>query len=1041
MKKILLLLLLVSLSELTFSQKITGGIKHSLYVCNDGTVNSWGLNSNGQLGDGTNNSKKIAEPIPGLSGVIAVSAGRNYSLFLKNDGTVWACGSNEFGQLGLGNNTSKNIPVQVPGLTGITAISGGYGHSLFLKNDGTVWACGFNYNGELGDGTNVGKSSPVQVIGLSGITAIATASLHSLFLKNDGTVWGCGDKHFGQLGGGYFGSAINVPEQIPGLSGITAIAAAGSNSVFLKNNGTVSALGSYFEYGEPLSTLSGVSAMAISQSHGVFLKNDGTVWACGNNIDGQLGAGTNSNVYPPAQIAGLSGIIAVTAGYDHSFFMKNDGTLWACGKNADAQLGDGTNVKKLTPVQITVCAPPQPPSVDFSNFPTSVCLGSNVNTEPSVTGSNPQLATVVDNAISVSAPKTIAKNSHAVFVLDGNDQVLRYGFNGTLQYTYNPGGGSLSGIKSIAVDDNDSVYANNGDGYIYTFNAVGGVSSVQSYYLGSTPQDMIYAPNNYAGGNVIVLDNSAGMVGVNTNDADPLNNSTFYGDFSQATTGATSLSLDKTQYAERRMLAADPQHHKLWAKKYYDASGNGNEDLKLLIDSASTQSMALDFIDADTINNIICVSSSTTSVLGIITSSVSTDGTLSAYMDTSFTSVANAQMPVGMIAITNGSMPQLWIADKGQNKVLRVTNYIYQISPTLPQGLKFNPLTGKIDGTPVVASAPQTYQVIISNGLGADTSVFTFGVTATGPLSNSVGTGNASGVQADGLAVKYYNANNCSKMIEVADSIGGTSPGQTEVTQNVLPIVSVIANDTLIRRVTKITAENPEASANIRIFYTYQDIQLFNQSHGSTVLSNDTTTTMQVAVLQMHEKPDGSTEPIVHSPVTATWSTTDHHWVVNFPVTKFSTFYTGDTASLANFNCVTSGSDSIITVNPYYIWNNDTLYTSGTYVDTLMNANGCDSIATFKLTIDISTNMATPILEKGISLYPNPSSGVLSLDVIDPNVTISRVNVLNLMGSKVYSSEQVNSKSTIDLSTLPKGIYFVQIASRQETITRRIVLY
>ncbi|MBI2447249.1 MAG: PKD domain-containing protein, partial [Candidatus Omnitrophica bacterium] len=80
--------------------------------------------------------------------------------------TVWAWGDNSQGQLGDGtNNTYRNTPVQVSGLTNVTGIAGGGRHSLALKSDGTVWAWGRNSHRQLGDVTTTDRNTPVQVIG------------------------------------------------------------------------------------------------------------------------------------------------------------------------------------------------------------------------------------------------------------------------------------------------------------------------------------------------------------------------------------------------------------------------------------------------------------------------------------------------------------------------------------------------------------------------------------------------------------------------------------------------------------------------------------------------------------------------------------------------------------------------------------------------------------------------------------------------------------------------------------------------------------
>ena len=75
---------------------------------------------------------------------------------------------------------------------------------------------------------------------------------------------------------------------------------------------------------------SNVTAIAAGGCHSLFLKSDGSLWAMGYNAYGQLGDGTYNNTNRPEQIV-ASNVTAIAAGDCHSLFLKSDGSLWAMG--------------------------------------------------------------------------------------------------------------------------------------------------------------------------------------------------------------------------------------------------------------------------------------------------------------------------------------------------------------------------------------------------------------------------------------------------------------------------------------------------------------------------------------------------------------------------------------------------------------------------------------------------------------------------------------------------------------------------------------
>ncbi len=1048
-------------SCVVLGQRIAGGEGHSLFICADSTVLACGNNASGQLGFGNFTSRRLAEKVAGLEKVIAVSAGKNHSLFLKNDGTVWASGDNTFGQCANPLTVSTlSVPTQISGLSNIVEISAGDNHSLFLKSDGTVWACGNNSHGQLGIDSRISQSTVVQVVGVSGIVAISASNLHSLFLKNDGTVWTSGVEVDYQETIPY----SNKPVQIPNLENVIAIATGNYFSLYLKSDGTVRGSGyngvhqlgykpgpkwmDLYSTPDRVSGLTGIKAIAAGEHHSLFLKNDGTVLASGSNYYYQGGVGHNALAIAAVPISGISNVSEIYTGFGHSLFLKSDGTIWSCGMNISGQQGTGDSENKAIPVLIgnRFCAPPQPPTVDMSGFPASLCLGSNLNVSPSISGSNPIATLKIDNSIQITNPKAMTKNSHSVFVLTDNDAITRFDFDGNVTSSYP--NLNKTGIQAFAADDSSNVYLFNGDGNFYKCDSTGTLQETISVFWASTSASQLVYSTPVAStlypSNLFLVDaqQSLGTTisGVNTYDSDLFNNSTLYPGNAFPQPQATSMSIDNF-YGNKRALLADPTNSTLHSRILYYPTSGANPDFKeeFLVDSVATTGMAFDFISADTIFNAFTVSSKTTGIIGYGASYKNADGTVTSFIDTSLTSEINPTQPVGIMITPLGSAFQLWVADRGQNRIIRAYGASYEIKPKLPEGLVYNPNTGEVTGIPVKATAPQTYQVKLATPYGTDSSTFTFGVSNPNGVKNSAGTGSSDGQQKDGLTIKYFDANNCEKLIDIADSLGGTAPGYTRVSQTVYPVVSVIANDQLIRRATQIEAENIDTlQVNVSFYYTYDDIQLYKQSTGSSI-SNDTAAgTMQMAVLQMHELPNGGREPIIHSPITAEWVSADQNWKAVVPVTKFSEFYAGDMSTIENFDCTNDTSISLTVNASFYVWSFDSLFVSDVYTDTLINATGCDSVVTLDLTLK-PNGVHESDLASGIHIYPNPSKGVFNIKFDKEATEIRTVRVTNLQGQEVYSAK-LSSGSTIDLSNQSNGVYFISIETEdQRPFVMRVV--
>ena len=144
---------------------IAAGGFHSLALTSSGAIKAWGLNNDGQLGNSSFTNYSYPVNVTSLtSDVIAIAAGGYHSLALTTGGAVWSWGLNSSGQLGDGTVTRSSFPVGVNGLTsGINTLSGGESHSLALTNAGSAKAWGLNTNGQLGNDSTTNATSPINV--------------------------------------------------------------------------------------------------------------------------------------------------------------------------------------------------------------------------------------------------------------------------------------------------------------------------------------------------------------------------------------------------------------------------------------------------------------------------------------------------------------------------------------------------------------------------------------------------------------------------------------------------------------------------------------------------------------------------------------------------------------------------------------------------------------------------------------------------------------------------------------------------------------
>lgn len=227
------------------ARAIAAGRFHTCAITGNGALLCWGLNEDGQLGDGSRSNRVRPTPVSGAgSGVDKAALGARHSCALRQNGSVSCWGSAFFGLLlGDGSTQDRLVPGPVPALgNGVVDLSLGDAHSCALGLRG-VLCWGSNFLGAIGDNSQLSRRLPAPVAGLgAGTSSLALGNGHSCAIARGGRPLCWGDNSFAQLGDGtLFGQPrpqdVLINERARRISAVTAASAGDSRGSKLDASG------------------------------------------------------------------------------------------------------------------------------------------------------------------------------------------------------------------------------------------------------------------------------------------------------------------------------------------------------------------------------------------------------------------------------------------------------------------------------------------------------------------------------------------------------------------------------------------------------------------------------------------------------------------------------------------------------------------------------------------------------------------------------------------------------------------------------------
>jgi len=355
------------------------GFAHSCAI-RSGRVYCWGVDHQGELGDGTTTSSLAPVAVAGITNAVSIAATDvdddsgdtrgSHTCALLADGRVRCWGQNVEGSDDALVAHDTIAPTDM-GVDHGVAVAVAELQTCVARDDGSIVCWGFDQRGALGDGSTASVvKGPVAVTDLADAFDVGASPANAgCAIRANGSVWCWGDGAAGALGDGVdaqsAGSVDAASSAVPIASLVTdateisrtcavlasgTIACWGPNDFGQTGNGTISA-----DIATPtlVGGITTAAHVAVGRFHACALVADGAVLCWGRNDEGQLGVVPSGDIWPNPVVARKGDAVEVAVGGYHTCARLDDDSVWCWGSDGDGELGDGAPAySKPTPVRV-----------------------------------------------------------------------------------------------------------------------------------------------------------------------------------------------------------------------------------------------------------------------------------------------------------------------------------------------------------------------------------------------------------------------------------------------------------------------------------------------------------------------------------------------------------------------------------------------------------------------------------------------------------------------------------------------------------------
>ena len=390
--------------------------------------------------------------------------------------------------------------------------------------------------------------------------------------------------------------------------------------------------------------------------------------------------------------------------------------------------------------------------------------------------------------------------------------------------------------------------------------------------------------------------------------------------------------------------------------------------------------------------------------------------------------------------------------------------------------------------TTVQPSTASTYTVTSTSAAGCtNETVVSVGVT-TGVFGLATTTSADTNAQPDGMMVTYTN-NTCNLILSIMDNIPGQSLGSTVANMTISPTVQTYNGQPYLNRWYQITPAN-NLPAMLTFYVNQYDFDQYNTyatANNWPLLPTGPADAAGIANVRITKVTNAGlgNNPVVLTPSSVTWNTTFGYWEIITNTPNFSQFYIHaanpnntplpatitrfegrklDNANRLDWTTVSEQNNSHFTLQ----YSTDgTNFTDLAKVDSKAPNGNSNDVLNYSFDhttpalghnyyrlqqhdIDGKKSYHANVVDliwgsngSSVSVYPNPSQGVVNIDLYTVKAQNTLIKVLDMSGRIVKQiearSEAGMNKLSVDLGDVAQGIYTLQVFENgQMTFVERV---